>query len=168
MKKFKEIVASLKKEGARECKTHVKSVSFTEKDDYTQANISLVEEVEGYVPQDDGTYTKGNTNIISMPVGVLRRTLRENEDFYGLDKEVLCDAKIAKMILTGAEITVLCEDVEEAATHSDPFAENGEAKVVEHTTIYHYVVDVKVSSLGLKRLTKLEDKIFETGLAKLG
>ena len=167
MKKFKDVVASLKREGARECKSHIKSVSFTDKDDYTQVNLSLVEEVEGYVLQEDGSYAKGNTNIVSMPVGVLRRTLRENEDFFGLDREVLCDASIAKMILAGAEVTILCEDVAEAETHSDPFAENGEEKVVEHTTIYHYVVDLKVSSLGAKRLLKLEDKIFEKGLASL-
>lgn len=168
MKKFKDVVANLKKEGATEKKSHVKSITFNEKDDYTLVCISLVEEVPGYVADDKGDYSRGETNIISMPAGVLRRTMREIEDFYGLDKEILASASIAKMILVGSEIVVLCEEVKKDETHSDPFAENGESKQIEHDSIYHYVVDITLSSLGQKRLAKLEDKVFETGLAKLG
>ena len=168
MKKFKDVVANLKKEGAKEVKSHVKSVTFVEKDDYTLVCLSLVEEVPGYVADDKGDYAEGETNIISMPAGAIRRTMREIEAFYGLDKEILASASIAKMILVGSEITVLCEKVQHDQTHSDPFAENGEEKQVEHDSIYHYVTNISLSSLGEKRLAKLEDKVFETGLAKLG
>lgn len=168
MKKFKEVVANLKKEGAKEVTTHIKSITFTDKDDYTQVNISLVEEIPGFVPNDDGTYSKGETDIISMPAGVLRRMLREKEMFYGLDKEVLSSASIAKMILVGSELKLLCEEVTHDQTHSDPFAEKSKEKVVENDSIYHYPVDIQLSSLGEKRLTKLEDKIYEVGLSKVG
>lgn len=167
MKKFKDVVASLKKEGATEVTTHIKSITFTEKDDYTQVNISLVEEIPGFVRNDDETYSKGETNIISMPAGVLRRMFREKEMFYGLDKEILSSAGIAKMILVGSELKVLCEEVTHDEMHSDPFAENGEEKQVENDSIYHYPVDISLSSLGQKRLVKLEDKIFEVGLSKI-
>lgn len=167
MKKFKDIVANLKKEGAKEVTTHIKSIAFVDKEDYTLVCISLVEEIPGFIADEKGDYKKGETNIISMPAGVLRRMLREKEMFYGLDKEVLSSASIAKMILVGSELKVLCEEVTHDQTHSDPFAENGEEKQVEHDSIYHYPIDIELSSLGEKRLVKLEDIIFEVGLSKI-
>lgn len=167
MKKFKDVVANLKKEGATQVSSHIKSITFVERDDYTLVCISLVEEIPGFVADENGEYKKGETNIISMPAGVLRRMLREKEMFYGLDKEVLSSASIAKMVFCGAEIDILCEEVTHETLHSDPFAENGDGKQVEHDSIYHYPVDIELSSLGQKRLVKLEDKIFEVGLSKL-
>ena len=167
MKKFKEVVASLKKEGAKAVTTHIKSITFVDKEDYTLVCISLVEEIPGFIADEKGDYKKGETNIISMPAGVFRRMLREKERFYGLDKEVLASASIAKMVFVGSELEVLCEEVTHDEMHSDPFAENGEEKQVEHDSIYHYPVDIELSSLGEKRLVKLEDKIFEVGLSKI-
>lgn len=166
MKSFKDCVATLKREGARSAKSSVYSVTFTDKGDYTQVNLVLTSNIEAYVADKDGVFKKGENNIISMPLGILRAVLRENDDFRGVIKPAVATQTMANLILADAEIEVLLEDVGADQEWKNIFAsDDKEAKVLGHDTIIQHLIKVTIGAAGKKTLEQLRQRIVDAAIA---
>lgn len=166
MKKFKDVVAALKREGAREVTRHIKDVSIFTYKDKTFVRFLLDEGVEAFVKQEDESYAKGMSDTIIMPRMAVRRCLQENSAFCGFDREILSSEAMAKLILVEAEIKVLCEDVEEEVLYHNPFIEDSEEKPAGHTSIYHHLVGVEMAKTGVEHMSEFRQSVYSAALAK--
>lgn len=169
MRNYKEIVATLKKEGAREVKGLViKGVKFhTGDDDVTKMCLTLDGEVPAFVSNDDGaTFTEGVANNVWVFPSVIKALLREIDDYAPIRDYLVSDESIAKMALIGSKIDVLAVNVSADELYKNPFSSSDEdGKPIGHDTVIHHVVNLVPSKNMAKVATKLEDKILEKALA---
>ena len=170
MKNYKEVIATLKKEGAVEVKNlTIKSVKFNEKDDITKMAITVDGEVPAYISKDDGaTFEKATNNTIWVFPSVIKALLREMPDYAAIRDYLVADEKIAKMALTGCKIDILACEVAGDEIYKNPFSDSdAEGTTLGHDTIVHHVVKLVESKNLAKVATKLEDKILDAALNNL-
>lgn len=168
MKNYKEVIATLKKEGAQEVKNlTIKSVKFNEKDDITKMVITLDGEVPAYISNDDGvTFEKGMTNSVWLFPSVIKALLREIDEYSAIRDYLVADESIAKMALIGAKVDVLAVEVAGDEVYKNPFSDSDtEGAPIGHDTIVHHVIKLVPSKNMAKVAQKLEDKILEKALS---
>lgn len=170
MKNYKEVIATLKKEGAIEVKNLViKSVKFNEKDDITKMALTLDGEVPAYVSKDDGvTFEKGVNNTIWVFPSVIKALLRDMEDYAAIRDYLVADEKIAKMALVGCKVDVLACEVAGDEVYKNPFSDSdADGAPIGHDTIVHHVIKLVESKNLAKVAARLEDKILDNALGNL-
>ena len=65
MATMKEAVSTLLKNGAKRVEgVVINNITITPLEDYTRVALTLDKPVAGYVQGEDGTYTRGETNVI--------------------------------------------------------------------------------------------------------
>ena len=170
MENYKEVIATLKKEGAIEVKNlTIKSVKFNTKDDVTKMAITLDGNVPAYISKDDGaTFEKGEANVVWVFPSVIKALLRENDDYAGIASYLVADEKIAKMALVGCKINVLACEVAGDEVYKNPFSDSDtEGAPIGHDTIVHHVIGLVEGKNTSKVAAKLEDKILDAALATI-
>lgn len=170
MKDYKNVIATLKKEGAVEVKNlTIKSVKFNEKEDITKMALTLDGNVPAYVSKDDGvTFEKSENNVIWVFPSVIKALLRDMPDYAAIRDYLVADEKIAKMALVGCKIDVLACEVAGDEIYKNPFSDSdAEGAPIGHDTIVHHVVKLVESKNLAKVATRLEDKILDAALGNL-
>lgn len=145
MKDYKNVIATLKKEGAIEVKNcKITSVAFyTDEQDNTKAVLTLDKNVPGYIPdkENEGEWVKGEKNTINVFPSVIKALLREMPKYASLRGYLVDNEAIAKLSLIGSTVDVLACEVAGDEVYKNPFSDSeSEGKLIGHDTIVHHVV----------------------------
>lgn len=158
----KEVVKSLLANGAKKIDgIKVKNVTISVEENYTRCHLSINKEVDGYVLQEDGTYTKGNVKGIFTSLFSLASILKDNEDAAFAANHIINNPNTIGVVLSGATVTIVQEPIIAGQVRKNPWSDNPKAKeeTFDHDTIINHVVDIELSSFGIKQLEKLAEKL---------
>lgn len=126
----------------------VKSAKVTEKDNYTMVSLTLDKPISGYVSDEDGVFEKGETNIIFASTYSLAATLKESDDTAFAANTLVENPKGFEVILAGARIDVIQQEVAADELYVNPFSSRSEdeGEALGHDTIINHVVSINPSS----------------------
>ena len=154
----KQIIADLIKNGAVLIKDlTVKNVTVTVLENYTRLGISIDQEVNGFVPQDDGTFEEGKTNVIFLSAFSVASILKDNDDAAFAANHLLLNPESLSIVLSRAKIAIVQQRVAANEEYVNPWSADAEPTTWDHDVIINHLVDIKMSEFALKRLDKLAD-----------
>lgn len=149
----KEIVASLIKEGChRENRLTVRSVNTTKMDNYTRLGINLNRQVPAMLSDDNGVYSKADSNIIFSSNFAIGALLKDNEETAWAANVLIEKPKVMAMILTSATIDIIQQEVAAGEPYTNPFSRTGVEQIFDHDVIINHVVKITLSNTGMKQL----------------
>lgn len=157
----KEIINELIKNGAKKVSgLKVKNVTVTVMDSYTRLGITLDRPVEGYVAKEDGTFEKGEVNVIFISTFAVASVLKDNDDAAFAANHLVEHPEAMNIILSRATIDILQEPVSAGQEYKNPWSSSTtESTVFEHDTIINHMIDIKLSDFAVKKLDVLADKM---------
>lgn len=156
----REIINELLKNGSKEVKNlKVKNVTVTVLENYTRLGLTLDKPVEGYVAQEDGTYEKGETNVIFVSAFAIASVLKDNDDTAFAANHLVEHPEAMNVLLSRATIDIIQEPVVAGTEYRNPWSTNSDATVFDHDTIINHLTGIKLSDFGMKKLDTLADKM---------
>lgn len=157
---FNEAVASLRKAGAKEYKdVRVMNVTVTEKDSWTRIALTLDQEVDGFVSDDNGDYTKGTTRIVFLSLYSIAAVLKNNDDTLAIGSYIVNHPTALQILLSGAKIDLLQQEVAANATYLNHFTGEEVEHQSDHDSIFTHIAAIALSDKGLRAVEKIEDKL---------
>lgn len=158
--KLEVIKKELISKGAKEVKNvTVKNVTVTEFDDWCRIALTLNDDVNGYVKNENDEFEKGNVNIIFTSTFSISSILKEYDDTAFAADYLRDNPEALKIVLSRSNIDILQEEVGEGEEYINPFSTSRNATVFEHNTIINHIVGIKLSEKAMKVLDKIEDKM---------
>lgn len=126
----------------------VKSAKVTEKDNYTMVSLTLEKPITGYVSDEDGVFEKGETNVIFASTYSLAATLKESDDTAFAANTLVENPKGFEVILAGARIDVIQQEVSADELYVNPFSSRSEdeGEALGHDTIINHIVSINPSN----------------------
>ena len=160
----KQIVMNLLKvaENKQVKNVKIKSVTVTDMDNYTRLGLRLDKPVSGFVPKDDGTYEKGETDIIFVSTYAVGGMLREDDDCSFAVNHLNENPKAYALILTGATVDIVQQYVKEGEIYINPFSSNQDPDGLapqEHDIIINHIVSCKLTDKAKAMIDKLAEKM---------
>lgn len=157
----REIINKLLKDGAKEVKNlKIKNVTVTTLENYTRLGLTLDKPVEGYIAKADGSFEKGETNIIFVSAFAIASVLKDNDDTAFAANHLVENPQAMNVLLSRASIDVIQEPVASGQEYRNPWSNNEDnATVFTHDTIINHLTSIKLSDFGMKKLDTLADKL---------
>lgn len=160
MNTFEQAVASLRKAGAKEYKdVRVMNVTVTEKDSWTRIALTLDKEVDGFVNDDNGDYTKGTTRVVFLSLYSVAAVLKNNDDTLAIGSYVVNHPTALQVLLSGAKIDILQQEVAANATYLNHFTGEEVEHQSDHDSIFTHIAAIALSDKGNNAVEKIEDKL---------
>ncbi len=155
----REIINGLLKNGAKEVKgLKIKNVTITILENYTRLGLTLDKPVEGYVANSDGTYNKGETNVIFVSAFAIASVLKDNDDTAFAANHLVEHPEAMNVLLSRATIDIIQEPVVSGQEYRNPWSSNEDnSTVFDHDTIINHLTNIKLSDFGMKKLDRLAD-----------
>lgn len=157
----REIINGLLKNGAKEVKNlKIKNVTVTILENYTRLGLTLDKPVEGYVANTEGTYDKGETNVIFVSAFAIASVLKDNDDTAFAANHLVEHPEAMNVLLSRATIDIIQEPVASGQEYRNPWSSNEDnSTVFDHDTIINHLTNIKLSDFGMKKLDTLADKM---------
>jgi len=157
----KEIINGLLKNGAKAVNgLKVKNVTVTVLENYTRLGLTLDKPVEGYVAKEDGTFEKGETNVIFVSAFAVASVLKDNDDCAFAANHLVEHPEAMNVILSRAQIDIIQEPVTAGQEYRNPWSNNSDnATVFDHDTIINHLTGIKLSDFSIRKLDTLADKM---------
>ena len=157
------IISNLVKKGGIVIKDlKVKNVNVTVKENYTRVALTLDKEVDGYTSEDGVTFEKGKTNVIFLSLYSISSILKDDEDTAFAASYAVEHINTVKVLLSGANISIIQEQVEEGEDYVNPWSENSEPVKFDHSTIINHLTDIKLGKFGEKALEAIFNKMLDS------
>lgn len=160
MRTFSEGVAALRKSGAKEVKDlRIMNVTVTDCDSWTRIALTLDKEVDGFVADEEGNYSKGTTRVVFLSLYSIASVLKNTNDTLAIASYVVNHPTALQILLSGATITLLQQEIGANATYVNPFTEEETEHDADHDSIFNYIASVALSDKGNRAIEKIEDKL---------
>ena len=160
MRSFNEAVATLRKSGANEVKDlRVMNVTVTDCNSWTRVALTLDKEVGGFVADDEGNYSKGTTRVVFLSLYSIAGVLKNTDDTMAIASYVVNHPTALQVLLSGAQITLLQQEVGANATYTNPFTEEELQHESDHDSIFNYIASIVFSDKASRAIEKIEDKL---------
>lgn len=157
---MKEAESTMVKNGAKRVSNLVvNNITVTPLEEYTRVAFTLDKPVAGYVQGEDGTYERGETNVIFVSLFSIAAMLKENDELAWAVNAIINNPNSLQVLFSRAKITILQEEVVAGQTRINPFTEKEDENVPDHDAIYNHIVDVKLGKMGEIGLEKMLDKL---------
>lgn len=157
---FNEAVTSLRKAGAKEYKdVRVMNVTVTEKDSWTRVALTLDKEVEGFVSDDEGNYTKGTTRVVFLSLYSIAGVLKNTDDTLAIAGYIVNHPTALQILLSGAKIDILQQEVTANSTYLNHFTGEEVEHQSDHDSIFTHIAAIALSDKGSRAVEKIEDKL---------
>ena len=143
--------------GNRKFSANVTRVSLVPNGNSIRLAVGVDDTVNQMVLQADGSYAveKTATTIFSSIFDFVNSALAGTEYAFAINW-IIENPTAATAILNGANVTVIEETLEPGvATDNNPFSNNAQEYVPEHTQIRHWIVDVTFSEMAKAALEKV-------------
>lgn len=140
----------------------IKNINCSEKDNYTMVSFTLTSPIRGYVSNDNGlTFEEGLTNIVYTSLYGIVGALKEDENLSWMSSFLLDKPDILKLVLNGATVDVIQQDVPQGTEFINPFTTRTDtvSQVYDHDIIINHIIKFKLSKTGEKMADKLADKV---------
>ena len=158
-----QVISNLVKNGGVVLKDlKVKNVNVTVKENYTRVALTLDKEVDGYTSEDGVTFEKGKTNVIFLSLFSISSILKDNEDTAFAASYAVEHINTVKVLLSGANISIIQESVAEGQEYINPWSDNAEPTVFDHATIINHLTDIKLGKFGEKALEAIFNKMLDS------
>lgn len=152
----KEIINQLMKNGATMTKgLAVRSVNVAPQENYIRVSLGLDRPVKGYVADESGNYSEGETRVIFISMFSIMAVLKEDENISFVANHILKHPEGLQVLLSGAKIDLLQEVVAEGQEYSNPWSENPTPSVMAHDTIINHVTDIRLTERAFNIIDKL-------------
>ena len=157
----KEIINGLLKNGAKSVNgLKVKNVTVSILENYTRLGLTLDKPVEGYVAKEDGTFEKGETNVIFVSAFAVASVLKDNDDCAFAANHLVEHPEAMNVILSRAQIDIIQEPVTAGQEYRNPWSNNSDnSTVFDHDTIINHLTGIKLSDFSIRKLDTLADKM---------
>lgn len=146
-KTVKQVCGELLANGAkRVAAIRVRSSKVTINDTHTMVSLSLEKAVEGYVSNPEtGIFSKGETTTIFASSYSIGSILKENDETAWAANQLIQSPKGLEVILAGARIDIIQEEVTEDVAYKNPFSNSDKEGVsLGHDTIINHVVKIEL------------------------
>lgn len=156
----KNVIESLIKAGAKSVKNlKVKNVNVVPQENYVRVSLSVDKPIRGFVAQEDGTYKEGESKVIFVSLFSIVAQLRDDENASFAVNHILSHPEAVTVLLSGAQLNILQEDVAAGQEYKNPWSEkeNAVTTTFDHDTIINHIVDVKMNERAYKMLEKLAE-----------
>lgn len=140
----------------------VKNINFAEQDNYTRISFTLASAIKGFV-RDEATdeYKEGTTSTLFTSLYAIAGAMKEDDNLGWMANALLERPQALNLILNGATIDVLQQEVKAGEEYVNPFStrDDAEAQVYDHDVIINNIIGFKLSAVGQKMADKLADKM---------
>lgn len=153
----KSVIESLIKAGAKAVKNlKVKGINVVPQENYVRVSLSVDKPVRGFVAQDDGTYAEGESKVIFVSLFSIVAQFRDDENAAFAVNHILKNPESVTVLLSGATLTILQEDVASGQEYHNPWSDNADAATTfDHDTIINHIIDVKMTDRAYQMLDRL-------------
>lgn len=164
MQNVTEVVRTLLKNGAKRIDNAVvKTVSVNRQENYDRVALTLAKPVKGYIADEEGNYSEGETRTIFVSSFSLGAILADNEDTAFAKRKLMQKPQLLELVLSYAKIDVLQEKIEANTDYINPFSSSTNGRMIEHDAYINHVVGIELGKRGLKAIDKMFDKLLSIG-----
>lgn len=160
---YQNIIRKLIASGAKRINSvRIKNVNVTEKDNYVMVSFTLAAAIKGFTTNDGGaTYEEGTTNTMYTSLFAITGALKEDEELGWMANGLLEKPDALNLILNGATVDILQQEVEAGEEYKNPFTTKSEveAQVYDHRVIINNVIGFKLGTTGKRMADRLADKM---------
>lgn len=157
---FEEAVASLHKAGAKpEKDLVVKNVTVTDCDSWTRVALTLNREVAGPVSDAEGNWSMDQTRVIFLSLYSVLGLLKNTDETLAIASYVATQPTALQIILSGAKVEILQQEVEAHATYVNAFTGEETEHDSDHDSLFNHLVSVEFTDKGRRAIEKIEDKL---------
>lgn len=155
-KKVQSVVENLVKNGAKVLadKFTVLNVNLKEEDNHTRMTLTLDNEFEQMVKQDDGTRKLQMSNILFTSTYSVAGLMKQDPALALAAGHCLEHTNAFKAVLAGAKLTLLQEKVKEGTDYVNPFSNSDTTTHIDHDTVITHIIGIEgVSPAILAQIT---------------
>lgn len=159
----KNVIAMLAKNGATTIKNlTIRNVTTTQiSDDSVRLGLTLDQPIKGFVQKEDGSYELGENNIIFTYVFSVGAILRDNPDVACVVNYLIEKPEAMAMILIGATITVMQEEVSAGTEYVNPWSTTKKTTTFDHDVIINHITDIRLTDRMLRKIDKMIDTVLD-------
>ena len=154
----KNVIESLIKAGAKSVKNlKVKGINVVPQENYVRVSLSVDKPIRGFVAQEDGTYKEGESNVIFVSLFSIVAQLRDDDNAAFAVNHILKNPESIAVLLSGAQLNILQEDVASGQEYKNPWSDNADATTTtfDHDTIINHIINIKMTERAYKMLDRL-------------
>lgn len=157
IKTNKQVVAELLAKGCNKIAgIRVRSSIVTPKDNYVMVSLSLERGIPGYVSDDEGVFTKGETATVFASSYSIASVLKDNDETAWAANQLIQNPKGLEVILAGAKIDLVQEEVAADEIYKNPFSSSDvDGQSLGHDTIINHVVKIEICQKAKQMLNML-------------
>lgn len=135
------------------------NAKVAKQDNYVRVSATLDKEVDGYLAQEDGTYTLGKTNVIFFSMFSVTAQLKQSEDTAFCADYLLEHPEALRVLMSYATITIIQEKVKSGTEYKNPFSEDAKSQTFDHDSIINHLCRVEFTERAMEKLDKISDKL---------
>lgn len=157
IKTNKQVVAELLAKGCNKIAgIRVRSSIVTPKDNYVMVSLSLERGIPGYVSDDEGVFTKGETATVFASSYSIASVLKDNDETAWAANQLIQNPKGLEVILAGAKVDLVQEEVAADEIYKNPFSNSkDDGTNLGHDTIINHVVKIEICQKAKQMLNML-------------
>lgn len=157
IKTNKQVVAELLAKGCNKIAgIRVRSSIVTPKDNYVMVSLSLERGIPGYVSDDEGVFTKGETATVFASSYSIASVLKDNDETAWAANQLIQNPKGLEVILAGAKIDLVQEEVAADEIYKNPFSNSkDDGTNLGHDTIINHIVKIEICQKAKQMLNML-------------
>lgn len=157
IKTNKQVVAELLAKGCNKIAgIRVRSSIVTPKDNYVMVSLSLERGIPGYVSDDEGVFTKGETATVFASSYSIASVLKDNDETAWAANQLIQNPKGLEVILAGAKIDLVQEEVTADEIYKNPFSSSDvDGQSLGHDTIINHIVKIEICQKAKQMLNML-------------
>lgn len=157
IKTNKQVVAELLAKGCNKIAgIRVRSSIVTPKDNYVMVSLSLERGIPGYVSDEEGVFTKGETATVFASSYSIASVLKDNDETAWAANQLIQNPKGLEVILAGAKIDLVQEEVAADEIYKNPFSSSDvDGQSLGHDTIINHVVKIEICQKAKQMLNML-------------
>lgn len=157
IKTNKQVVAELLAKGCNKIAgIRVRSSIVTPKDNYVMVSLSLERGIPGYVSDDEGVFTKGETATVFASSYSIASVLKDNDETAWAANQLIQNPKGLEVILAGAKVDLVQEEVAADEIYKNPFSNSKDNGTnLGHDTIINHVVKIEICQKAKQMLNML-------------
>lgn len=157
IKTNKQVVAELLAKGCNKITgIRVRSSIVTPKDNYVMVSLSLERGIPGYVSDDEGVFTKGETATVFASSYSIASVLKDNDETAWAANQLIQNPKGLEVILAGAKVDLVQEEVAADEIYKNPFSSSDvDGQSLGHDTIINHVVKIEICQKAKQMLNML-------------
>lgn len=157
IKTNKQVIAELLAKGCTKiANVRVRSSIVTPKDNYVMVSLSLERGIAGYISDDQGVFSKGETATVFASAYSIASTLKDNDETAWAANQLVQNPKGLEVILAGAKIDIIQEEVSADEIYKNPFSNSkDDGTNLGHDTIINHVVKIEICPKAKQMLNML-------------